>query len=176
MRDAVDGLLGPGQPTMGLVEADAEVGTRPGEADRGETALVQERRTLAQACDVLLPRRHGVGLVEARRRDDGVPEPLDVRLAEHGTCPALVRVAEDRPLHEPAVLRVEEALDGVARPCALGTSVEVGEEFGLGVAGDRDRRAACLDHVIDEREVHGGLHSSESSGACSTRALEMRSR
>ena len=48
--------------------------------------------------------------------------------------------------------------------------IEVCEELRLRVAGDRDGRAARLDEVVDERERPRGLQSSESSGACSTRA------
>ena len=41
-------------------------------------------------------------------------------------------------------------------PCPLVAAlVEIGEELGLGLARDRDRRAAGLDHVIEERERPG---------------------
>ena len=134
-------------------EADAQVGPRADEPERGERALVEGRGALPEPRDVLAPRRDRVGLVEARRGGDRVPEPLDVGLAEHGACPALVRVADDRPLDEAPVLGVEELLDREPRPCALRAAlVEVGEQLGLGVAGDRDRRAARLDHVVDERD------------------------
>ena len=153
VRDAVDRLLGAGQPAVRRVEPDAQVGARAGEADRAEAPLVEERGALAEALDVLLPREHGVGLVEPGRGDDGVPEPLDVRLAEDGVRPAFVRVADDRPLDQPSVLGVEQLLRGQARARPLGAAlVEVGEELGLGLAGDRDRRAAGLDHVVEERE------------------------
>ena len=137
-------------------KAHHQVGAGPPEADRAEAALVERARALAEACDVLLPGRYRVGLVQARRRDDRLPEPLDVGLAEDRPGPPLVRVADDRPLDEPAVLRVEELLDGQPRPRPLGAAlIEVGEQFRLGVPRDRDRRAACLDHVVDQRHGPG---------------------
>ena len=88
--------------------------------------------------------------------DDGLPEALHVGLAEHGSGPALVGIAEDRPLDEALVLGVEELLDGDPRPRSLGAAlVEVGEQLRLGVARDHDRRASCLDHVVDQRDRPG---------------------
>ena len=153
MGDAVDRLLGAGQPVVRRVQPDTEVGARAGEPDRAELPLVEERGSLAEAPDVLLPGEHRVGLVEPGRGDDGVPEPLDVRLAEDGLRPAFVRIADDRPLDQASVLGVEELLRGQARAGPLVAAlVEIGEELGLGLARDRDRRATGLDHVIQERE------------------------
>ena len=136
---------------MPLGEPHAQV--RPGadEPERREPALVECCRPLPQRGDVLAPRRGRVGLVEPGGGNDRVPEALDVRLAEHGLGPALVRIADDRPLDEAAVLRVEELLDGESRPRPLGAAlVEVREQLGIRVAGDRDGRTARLDHVVDE--------------------------
>ena len=139
---------------MRLGQAHHQVGAGPPEADRAEAALVERARARAEACDVLLPGRHRVGLVEARRRDDRLPEPLDVGLAEDRPSPPFVRVADDRPLDESAVLRVEELLDGQPRPRPLGAAlIEVGEQLRLCLPRDRDRRSAGLHHVVDQ--CHG---------------------
>ena len=90
-----------------------------------------------QACD-------RIGLVEAYRLADRLPEPLDVRLAEHGLGPAGVRVGDDRPVAQPVGER-ERRLRDLAHPRFADTrAVEIREELGLRVAGDRTERAARL--------------------------------
>ena len=156
MRDAVDRLLGAGQPAVPLGKADAQIGARADKPDRAEAPLVERGRALLEALDVLAPGGDGIRLVESRGRDHRVPEPLDVGLAEDGASPPFVGVAEDRPLDQPAVLGVEELLDGEPRSRPLGAAlVEVGEQLGLGLAGDDDRRATGLDQVVDERHRPG---------------------
>src|SRR4029078_7303262 len=97
--------LGPGEPAVALREADAQVGARAHEAKRGERVLVEGRAAPAEPLDVLAPALPRVRLVEAGRGGDRVPQPLDVRLAEHGPGPALVRGGDDRPLGEAAAVR-----------------------------------------------------------------------
>ena len=75
------------------------------EADRAEAAFLQRRRTFPESRDVLLPGGDRIRLVESRG-GDGLPEALHVGLAEHGSGPALVWIAEDRPLDEALVLGV----------------------------------------------------------------------
>ena len=145
VRDAVDRLLGAGEPAVRLASSPTGRSV-PGPRKRiaSNRRSSSERGALAQALDVLLPGGDRIGLVEPRRGDDRVPEPLDVRLAEDGLRPAFVRVADDRPLDQPSVLGVEELLRREARARALGAPlVEIGEELGLGLARDRDRRAAA---------------------------------
>ena len=138
---------------MPLVEADGQVCARADEANRPKSTLVECCRALAESLDVVAPRGDGVGLVQAGGRDHSVPEALDVGLAEDGGRPPLVGVADDRPLDEPSVLRVEQLLRGQSRARPLGAAlVEIGEELGLGVSGDGDRRSAGVDHVVEERE------------------------
>src|SRR4029079_12908357 len=173
--DAVDGLLGPGEPAVALREADAQVCARADEAKRGERMLVEGRGALPEPLDVLAPGLHRVRLVEAGGGGDRVPQPLDVGLAEHGPRPPLVGVADDRPLDEAPVLRVEELLDGEPRPCGLRAAlVEVGEELGLGVACDRDRRPAGLDLWVDHRDRAWRAPVERAAGSwLDARALEM---
>ena len=74
-------------------QPDAEVGAAArGSGGESKRALVQRGARYDELLDVLPPRLDGVGLVEARRRGNGVPEPLDVGLAEDSLRPALVRV------------------------------------------------------------------------------------
>ena len=85
-----------------------------------------------------------VRLVETDRPADGLPKPLDIGLAEHGLGPALVRIGDDRPVAE-AVGQLQRRLGDLAHPrLADALAVEIGEELGLRVAGDRDQRAAGL--------------------------------
>ena len=104
-------------------------------------------RALLQARDVVAPRGDGIGLVEAHRLADRVPEALDVRLPEDRLRPALVRVGDDRPVAE-AVGQRERRLGDLAHAClADALAVEVGVELRLRVAGDRTQRASGLAEV-----------------------------
>ena len=85
---AVHGLLERRAPVRARRQADGQIGAGAAEANAVEPALVQQRPALDELGDVASPRVDGVGLVEARRRDHGVPEPLDVRLAEDGLSPS----------------------------------------------------------------------------------------
>ncbi len=125
----------------------------PGPTKRTATKLRSSSVAARRRSRAMCSRQAATGSGSSSRRSGGdcVPQALDVRLAEHGACPPLVRVAEDRPLDQPPVLRVEELLDCRSRPRPLRAAlVEVGEQLGVGVPRDRDGRPARLDHVVDE--------------------------
>ena len=156
MGNPLDADLGRRQPAVTIAQPDEEVGARPLEPNGVEPALVELRSASAKPVEMLVPSGHRVGLVEAGRGRHCLPEALDVWLPEDGVRPARVRVADDRPLDQPPVLRVQELLGREPRACPLGTPlVGVGEKLGLRFAGDRDRRAAGVDQVVDERERPG---------------------
>ena len=117
----VDGLLERRAPGRARDQPDGEVGAGPAEADRVERALVEQRRALDELVDVRAPGLDRIGLVEPRRRGDGVPEPLHVRLAENGLRPALVRVGDDRPVDQTLVRRLHVALCELLRIRVLPT-------------------------------------------------------
>ena len=135
-------------------QPDEEVGARASEAHAVEGPLVEDRRPLAELRDVRAPGGDRIVLVEARGDRDGVPEPLDVGLAEHRLGPAGVRVADDRPRDLAVTGRLQHLLGDEPGP-RLGDAgrIEVGEELGLGVAGDRDQGAVLLRELStsDER-------------------------
>ena len=129
-------------PERALEQADGEVGARAAEPDRVEAALVERRGARGEPRRVLRPGRDRVGLVEAHRPGDGVPEPVDVGLAEDRARPALGRAGDDRPRDAPLGDEPERGLDELRHPRGADAApVEVGEELGLGVAGDGDARA-----------------------------------
>ena len=95
----------------------------------------------------------GIVLVEARGDGDRLPEPLHVGLAEHRLGPAGVRVADDRPGDLAVARRLEHLLGDEPRARLRDPGrVEVGEQLGLGVAGDRDQGAVLLRELVDERQ------------------------
>ena len=151
--DPLDADLGRRQPVMAIAQPDDELGARPCEANRVESTLVELRRTVAKPVEMLVPRRNRIGLVEPGGGRDRLPQTLDIWLAEDRGRPARVRVADDRPLDQPPVIRVQELLGRKPRARPLGAPlVGVCEELGLRFSGDRDRRAAGLDQVVDECE------------------------
>jgi len=102
----------------------------------------------AQPRGVLSPRLHGIAVVEADGVSDGLPEPLDVRLAEDLLRLPLGRERGDRPVHPALVLRTQLHLHGLGRArLADARLVEVGEQLGLGVTADHDQRAAGRDRL-----------------------------
>ena len=138
---------------MSAGEADGQVGAGAAEPDRVEALRVQRARSRLEHLDVLSPRRDGVGLVEAHGRGDGLPQPVDVGLAEHRLRPALVRAADDRPRDRGLAEQLEVARAERHHP-RLGDAllVEVGEEVGLGVADEHQDRALALGQVVEPRD------------------------
>ena len=104
---------------------------------------------------MLAPCGDRVGLVQAHRGCDRLPEPLDVGLAEDDLRPALVRERNDRPVAEP-VGQPQARLGDLphARP-SDSAPVEVGEELGFGVAGDCEERAALGPEVVQSLHEPG---------------------
>ena len=159
------------RPARALEQADGEVRAGAAEPDRVEAALVERRGPRGEAGGVLRPGGDRVGLVEAHRAGDRVPEPLDVGLAEDRARPALGRAGDDRP--GDAALRDEpqRGLDELGHPGGADPPpVEIGEELGLGVAGHGDARA--LRSPVASRRVSSqcGVKSSASSGPDATSA------
>ena len=118
-----------------------------------EGPLVEEGGPLTELRDVCAPGGDRIVLVEPGGGRDGVPEPLDVGLAEHGLRPAGVRVTDDRPRDLAVTGRLQHLLGDELGP-RLGDAgrIEVGEELGLGVAGDRNQGSVRLRELLDERE------------------------
>ena len=108
---------------------------------------------------MLAPGGDGIGGIEPRGRADRLPEPLEVGLAEDARRPADVRRGDDRPVDQPlgdegAVERVQVARLRLADE----HGIEVGEELGLGVAGELDQGRLRLAPGADPGElVLGGL-------------------
>ena len=150
MPAAVDRLLERSAPARTRDQADGEIGARAKEAEVVERALVQELPALDQLVDVSAPGPDGVGLVEPGRVGDGVPEPLDVWLAEDRRRPALVRVREDDPVDQALVRRLHVALRQLLHPrLADAGAVEVGQQLGLGITDELDQGAVVLRDVVD---------------------------
>ena len=97
--------LGTGLPPRLRHQADGQIGAGPSEANRVEAALVEKDDPLLQSCQMRSPGRDGVVLVQPGRDHDGVPEALDVRLAEHDLRPTRVRIPDDGPRDPPVARR-----------------------------------------------------------------------
>ena len=93
VRDVLDPGLGLERrraPARGGQEPDGEIGAGPAEADRVEAALVQRRPRAPGALATCSARRAtGSGSSSRVAVRDGVPQALDVRLAEDLRRPAL---------------------------------------------------------------------------------------
>src|SRR5215216_4687869 len=90
------------------------------------------------------PRCDGIRLVEAHRLRNLLPESVDVRRPEDLPGPVLVRVRGDRPV-DALLLEgdLQRAFCQLLRARLTDShSVEVGEDVGIRIAGDRDGRAA----------------------------------
>ena len=99
------------------------------------------------------PGGDGVGFVQSNGRADGLPELVDVGLAEHGLGPAGVRAADDRPRElpgrdEPELTRAEVLHPRFRDPLL----VELGQEVGLGVADQEQDGALPLGEIVEPRE------------------------
>ena len=92
-----------------------------------------------QARHVLVPRLHGVWLVEPHAERDLLPKPLDVRLAEDLRGPALVRRADPAPVDRVLpMLALDHLRDlHLDRPADTFT-VEIGEQPRVGAASRPD--------------------------------------
>jgi hypothetical protein len=118
-----------------------EVGAGTAIAQPVGAELVQARRPLCEAREMLFPGCHGVRLVETHAERDLLPQPLDVRLTEDLLGPALARGADadpvDRALAQQLHLDLHQLL---GHGPAYAFAVEVGQQLGLGVARRRDER------------------------------------
>src|SRR5699024_4088699 len=80
-------------------ETDGEVGARTPIVKRVEAELRELLRARFETRHVVAPGRDRIRLVEPRAEGDGLPEALDVGLAEDLLRPALVRVGDAGPVH-----------------------------------------------------------------------------
>ncbi len=132
----------PFQPTA---ESRPTVRSVPGprEAHAVEVERVELAAPALQPLDVPPPGGDRVVLVEADGLGDRLPEPLDVRLAEHLLRPALVRERGDRPAERACGLCLVQRVEHRLRPGAPDALlVEVGEELRVGVPRDHHERSA----------------------------------
>jgi hypothetical protein len=110
---------------------------------------------------VLLPGGDGVGRVEPRRRGDGFPETLEVRLAEHRCRPAGARGGDDDPVEK--ALRNERKIEGTL-VTGLGppdeSRVQIAEKLRLLVAREGDQGGTSLAPGADPLE-HVGRRAPE---------------
>ena len=112
----------PPDPACARQQADRQVGAGPAEADRVERERV-ELRAAALAGVSTCSRQAATGSGSSRRTAvrDRLPEPLDVRLAEHLQRLALGRVGGDRPVDRPLVLAPAAAASSPSTGRALPT-------------------------------------------------------
>ena len=113
-------------------------------------ALGQLARARLQLVQALLPGGGGVGLVEPQGVREGVPQALDVGLAERLARPALGRIGDERPRELAAhdavhPHQVEVAEAGAREPVA----VEALEDLGARVGRDADHGRADLDRPLE---------------------------
>ena len=100
---------------------------------------------LVQPGGVVLPRDDRVVGVEPHRGRDGLPEALEIRLAQHRLRPALVRRRDDHPVDE--AFRDKREVELAEVPwlrLADERGVEAVEQGGLGIPGQLDDRRARL--------------------------------
>ena len=148
VRDAVSRLDPAAAPADAGNEADREIGAGPREVDGVEIERIELRAAAVELVEVGLPRRDGVRLVEADRLCDGLPQPLQVRLAEHLLRLPLGRERGDRPVDQPLVHRPDVDLHPLDRARASDAAlVEVGEEVRLGLACELDHRRAVEERL-----------------------------
>ena len=138
VRDAVRvGRASAGPPRVRR-QPDREIGVRAVVAHLGQLQRVQRAPAGGQLRGPLLPGGDRVGLVEAHRRGDRLPQPLDVWFAEYLLRPAPVR----RRDHGPALLLPEHRLLAGHRLCHRERGglrrVDVVEQVRIGVAGQPD--------------------------------------
>ena len=105
-----------------------------------------------------------VGLVEPDRVRDGIPEPLDVRLAEDLLRLPPVGYAAIVQLTVRSFCARSWRCHGLDRArLADACLVEVGEQLGLGLAGDHDQRAAVRERLGARQQPRRRLPSASSS-------------
>ena len=133
-------------------EPDGEVRPIAVEADRVEAALREQVRPLGEAIDVPPPGLDRIGLVEANRAGNRIPQALDVGLAEDRLGPALVGICRHHPRYAPLGGDAKHVVVVLRHPGrADAPLVELREERRFGLAGDRDARTPPLDEVLEPR-------------------------
>ena len=113
------------------------------------------------------PGRNRILLAQASRVGDGIPQPLDVGLAEDGGRPAGVGVGDDDPVDQPLVGRLDVALGQLPHPgLADPGAVEIGQQLRLRVADELDQRPArAAPRWSTLASSHGGVQPGVSSSA-----------
>ena len=141
MCDPASGLECRTPPARSRYESHREVGSGATEADRIEGALVERVGSGLQPLGVCAPRRDRVGLVQSRRGGHCLPEPVDVRLAEHLRRPARIGRGDDHPVDvPPADIVGHRSPDLAWIGAADERGIEVLHELGSRVARERDDR------------------------------------
>src|SRR5439155_5681426 len=124
-------------------QRNAEVRAGPAVAKTRECTIVENLRALVELVEPLLPRGRGVVLVEPQRVGDGLPQPIDVGLAEDLLRPPLGRAGDQRPGDLAVRDRLEPlALDGGVAGAPDATEVEARVDLLVGAARDADQRSA----------------------------------
>jgi hypothetical protein len=151
----VDGFELGRVPCRGGQQSDREVSYGTAEVDRVEVSLVQLMRAVREACEMLLPRCHGVRLVKPDCLCNEVPEALHVGLSEDLPRPALVWIGHARPVHRAFVEddlgpSLHELLR--ARPADAAT-VDAFVDVRVRIACDAERGTSVLVQVFGLRET-----------------------
>ena len=122
-------------------------------AQRGERALGELARAGLELVQARCQAAGGVGLVEAQRVREGVPQAVDVGLAERLARPALGRVGDERPRELAAHDAVHPHAVEVAEACAREPlAVEALVDLGARVGRDADDGRADLDRALEPRD------------------------
>lgn len=144
-------------PSIRPSQPDGQIRARPAEVERIEQPLVEERRPCNQMLDVRPPGGDWVRLVEAYGLRHVLPEALDIGLPEDLFGPALSGIRGDRPVH-PSLLEGElqaSLRELLGSRLADAGAVQVGEDVGIRIAGNRDLGPADAGEILQLLELPG---------------------
>ena len=175
--EAVEALrLGSGPAGLGQ-QPDRQVGAAAVEVQRVEPAS-RSARGARRSSRATCSRQAATGSSSSSRMQvsTAVPEPLDVRLAEHLARPALVRAGDDGPVVQPLVQLAHRSRRR-ARASARGRRARRGDRRGDPAPrrrSDRDRPPRSRRRTSARgRAATAASTTATSSGACSIIARRM---